>query len=203
MRFFHTPNIIQKFFPQLVWRVKTDEKILYLSFDDGPTIELSTWILDTLKIYHAKAMFFCVGENLIKHPEFKLLIEKEGHIIANHSYNHLNGWHTKTSDYIANVEKCEAITANKIFRPPYGLLRLKQMRELLRRRYKIILWDILPYDFDPNINPEIAYQKILNHTKPGSIIVLHDNIKAATNLKYLLPRILEHYTKLGYTFNTI
>ena len=203
MKFFHIPPFFQKLFPQLCWRIPTNKEEIYLTFDDGPTGELTEWIEETLHTYNAKATFFCVGENLRRHPDWMMEVRKKGHTVANHTYNHLNGWKTSTDKYIANVSKCEEITGNKIFRPPYGLFKLKQIRSLIQQGFRVIMWDVMPYDFDASLDPEIAFKKIIKYTKPGSIIVFHDNLKAEKCLKYILPRTLEHFSKLGYNFPAI
>jgi peptidoglycan/xylan/chitin deacetylase (PgdA/CDA1 family) len=203
MRFYHTPLIIQKLFPRLIWRMPGNEKCIYLTFDDGPSENITEWIAGLLKEYNAKGSFFCVGANLDKFPHKRQALIETGHTVANHTYNHLNAWKTPVNDYMANAAKCEAITCNKMFRPPYGLLKFAHMKALLKQDYKVIMWDVLTYDFDQTLQPEAAFKKVLKYTRPGSIILLHDNIKAEKNLKYLLPRILEHYSKLGFTFQAL
>ncbi len=203
MKVFHIPRIFQKLFPSLIWQVPTTEKVIYLTFDDGPTTELTSWITKTLSSYQAKGTFFCVGDNLQKHPEYLLKLLEAGHTVANHSFNHLKGWNTPLQEYITNVEKCETLTKNKIFRPPYGRIRLSQIKALKNLNYKIIMWDIMSYDFDPNLDVNLSYQKIIAHTKPGSILVFHDNIKAEHTLKYLLPKIMDYFQSQGYLFKAI
>ena len=200
MKFFHVPPLVQKLFPSLVWKLPGSGKDIYLTFDDGPTPELSKWIEDTLDAYNAKATFFCVGENLQRHPEWMPASRAKGHTVSNHTHNHLNGWQTSINDYVENTKRCEEITGNKMFRPPYGLITLKQIKELKAQNYKIIMWDIMPYDFDERLDPEKALRKIIRHAVPGSIIVFHDNVKAEKCLKYILPRTLEHFSKKGYGF---
>lgn len=203
MKFYSTPAIIRKLFPDLVWHVETDKKEIFLTFDDGPCPQLTRWILEVLAQYNAKASFFCVGENLKRYPELTQEIRSAGHMVANHTYNHLNGWKTDDDTYINNVEKCEVLTMNKIFRPPYGKIKKSQRRKLISMNYKIIMWDLLTYDFDKKSDKEKSLKKIYKIARPGSIIVFHDNIKSEENLRYLLPKTLAYFAKSGYSFSSL
>ena len=199
-----TPEFVKLIFPELIWDYKkNDEKRIYLTFDDGPNPGTTPWILDTLKYYNAKATFFCVGANVEKNEELYQNILNQGHKTGNHSNNHLNGWKTKTSLYLKNVEECANKVKSNLFRPPYGKIRLKQKNLLLKQNYKIVMWDIIAGDFDENIHPETCLKNITNFGKEGSIIVLHDSVKAWKNLEYVLPKVLKHYSDLGYSFNAL
>ncbi len=197
-----TPKIIKSMFPSLRWEIKTDEKELFLTFDDGPIPEVTPWILDLLDEYNAKATFFVVGNNVEKHPDIAGDIIARNHALGNHTYNHLNGWKTDNLPYFLNIKKSAKLVNTTLFRPPYGKLTPKQI-EFLQRHYKIIMWDVLSGDFDENISAEKCYNNVVQYSKPGSIIVFHDNIKAMKKVKEVLPRILEYYSNLGYTFSTI
>lgn len=204
-----TPRFIQSLFKDLVWSFSTSEKKLYLTFDDGPTPEITSFILQQLENYNAKATFFCVGENIEKHPEIFKQILHNGHAVGNHTHNHLNGWKTSTQHYIKNIDIAQNIiekhhhSKTNLFRPPYGKIKRSQIKELKNKGYKIIMWDILSGDFDINISTEKTFKNILRNTKNGSIIVMHDHQKSLEKLNYCLPKILEHYTNLGYTFEKI
>lgn len=199
-----TPEFVKLIFPELIWDYrKNDEKRIYLTFDDGPNPGTTPWILDTLKYYNAKATFFCVGANVEKNEELYQNILNQGHKSGNHSNNHLNGWKTKTSLYLKDVEECANKVKSNLFRPPYGKIRLKQKNLLLKQNYKIVMWDIIAGDFDENIHPETCLKNITNFGKEGSIIVLHDSVKAWKNLEYVLPKVLKHYSDLGYSFNAL
>jgi len=179
------------------------KKILYLTFDDGPTTEITNWLLSTLDKYNARATFFCVGENVAKHPEiYDRLIEK-GHAVGNHTYNHLNGWKTGIVDYAENVSKAKDLINSKLFRPPYGKIKRSQARLLNNLDYDIILWSVLTYDFDKKLDKKEAWKKIVKYSKPGSIIVFHDHVKAFENLKELLPKTLEYFQSKEFTFEKI
>ena len=199
-----TPNFIKLFFPNLLWHFPaTSPPCLYLTFDDGPIPEVTEWVLMQLKEYEAKATFFCIGHNVVKHPNVYDRILSEGHRVGNHTYNHLNGWKHKTDEYLENVKKCAQVVDSKLFRPPYGRLRNSQSRQLLKEQYRPVMWDVIAGDFDRTIDGERCWQNILRYSKNGAIIVLHDSKKAWPRLKYLLPRLLEHYSKLGYIFQSI
>jgi len=188
-----------------MWSLPNNDSMVYLTFDDGPIPEITPWVLDLLKEHRAKATFFCIGENVNKHPSiFKRIIE-EGHTIGNHTYNHLNGWNTKVDDYIQNCELFDEIIfqyskdisrgsksgPKKLFRPPYGKLTSRQSKYLQERGYKICMWDLLSGDFSQKTNPEKCLQNVINHISPGNVIVFHDSLKAEKNLRFVLPKVLD------------
>ncbi len=197
-----TPRFIQRLFPNLIWRIPTDEKVIYLSFDDGPIPQLTPWVLDELAKYNAKASFFCVGENVNRYPDLYNRIIEEGHSVGNHTHNHLNGWKTDNRPYLRNVKSCSQSMETSLFRPPYGKLRPKQV-QILSKKYKIIMWDVLSGDFDQNITKEDCYENVIQNIGPGSIVVFHDNLKAEERLKYTLPKVLSDLSKEGYTFQNL
>ena len=200
-----TPSLLFRLFPSLVWRVPGVNKKIYLTFDDGPIPELTPWVLDTLKQYNAKATFFCVGENIEKHPLIFRQLLDAGHSVGNHTFNHLNGWKTNTADYLQNAQKTDEVMApyieTRLFRPPYGRLRPGQMRGLHDKR--VVMWDVLTGDFSDKMSSEQILEKSVAHTRSGSVVVFHDNIKATGHLKYVLPRYLAHFQELGYTFGVL
>ncbi len=200
---------MQLLLPGYTWRREVKGKTLYLTFDDGPIPVVTPFVLEQLANYKAKATFFCVGENLAKHSDVAEQVLADGHLLANHTYNHLKGWETNTKDYLHNVWLCQAQLdalqpppAKKLFRPPHGRVSRAQAA-VLRGQYELIMWDTLTYDFDASLSPEACYKKAVKHTKSGSIIVFHDSLKAQRNLMYALPRYLEHFTAEGYTFETL
>lgn len=196
------PGFFSRLFPEIVWRVSTKEKNLYLTFDDGPTPGVTEFVLDTLDEYYAKATFFCVGRNVVAHPELYETIIQRGHAIGNHTHYHLNGWDTDDELYYDNIAQCAEVVSSKLFRPPYGKISLAQMH-FLKSRYKIVFWDVLSGDFDTQLAPEKCLDNMLHHTREGSIIVLHDSEKAAPNLKFALPKALEHFANAGYKFKAL
>lgn len=217
-----THSIIKKIFSNYIWDIPNNEKKIYLTFDDGPTPEITSWVLNQLEQYNAKATFFCIGKNITAHPEIFNQILKKGHSIGNHTYNHLNGWKTTTDEYLENFKLCETTISNqrfftnslslesgikdlksKIFRPPYGKVKAAQAKKLRQQGYKIIMWDVLSADFDQNITKEACLDNVVSNTKSGSIIVFHDSVKAFKNLEYVLPKVLKHLTEHHFTFGAI
>lgn len=219
-----TPDFVKTLFPNFIWNIDTLNKELYLTFDDGPTPKITDWVLSTLKDYNAKATFFCIGNNIEKHPDIFQHILGEGHSIGNHTFNHLKGWKHKTKDYIEDIKRTQLIinskTQNaqldnlfpklrdenwnlKLFRPPYGKFKTKQSKQLQELGYKIILWDVLSYDWDKSVSEETCLKNVTSAGKEGSIIVFHDSVKASRNLKYVLPKVLEYYSERGFRFMSI
>ena len=208
MYFVRLPYILQKFYPQAIWRKNPGVKKIYLTFDDGPIPSVTDWVLDVLKKYNVKATFFCVGDNVKKNPELFQCIINEKHSIGNHTFNHLNGWKTDTAHYIDNVRLCEQALldyspglANRItlFRPPYGKITRSQI-SMLKSQYAIIMWDVLTGDFDSTTSPEKCLSNSVKKLRNGSIIVFHDNIKAYEKLEYALPKFIEYAQNKGFEF---
>ena len=201
-----TNKIIKQLFSNYIWSIPTNEPIVYLTFDDGPTPEITEWVLFQLKEYNAKATFFCIGNNIKKYPEiFKKVIE-EGHAIGNHTFNHVKGWKTSNKTYINEVESCEEVIQKsflkhqptKLFRPPYGKIKPSQSRILRKKGYKIIMWDVLSVDFDVNITSQNCLNNVIENIENGSIIVFHDSVKAFQNLEYTLPETLDFLKNKGF-----
>lgn len=185
------PTFIQRLFPHLLWRYADDRKV-YLTFDDGPVPEATPWVLDILKDNDVKATFFCVGENVAKYPDIYQRILDEGHTVGNHTYNHFHGWKTSTESYVDNIERAAELIDSRLFRPPYGKMTPQQTKAIEQKGYKTVMWDVLTMDYDKNKSPEDCFKTVQKHTKPGSIIVCHDSIKAIETLKVLLPRIITY-----------
>jgi peptidoglycan/xylan/chitin deacetylase (PgdA/CDA1 family) len=197
------PSIIRKLYRKVIWRMPTYEKKVYLTFDDGPIPDVTEWVLDFLKSQNIKATFFCVGDNIIKHPEIYKRILSEGHITGNHTFNHLKGFYTSNETYFENVFKCnEVVNGSRLFRPPYGQLKFSQIRKL-SKKYKIIFWDVLSYDYSNLVSPEKCLKNVVQYSRPGSIIVFHDSIKAKNNLMYALPKAVEHLKENNYRFELL
>lgn len=203
--------LVKKLFSGYVWDLPNSDRKVYLTFDDGPTPEVTGWVLDVLQRFDAKATFFCIGINIDQHPDIFNKVVAAGHKIANHTYNHLNGWKTSLEAYLDNTYAAEkAIEAQgtgtaftKLFRPPYGKIRKAQAEALRKNGYRIIMWDVLSADFDTAITPEKCLEHVINNTREGSIIIFHDSIKAFPNLKYALPKALEYLKGKGYRFVAI
>ena len=196
-----TLKIFQAIFPSLVWKNATTEKKVWLTFDDGPTAEVTPFVLDTLKKNNVKATFFCLGKQIEKHPEIFQRIKAEGHDIGNHSFSHTNGFTTCTKKYLKDIEKCQnIIPETKLFRPPFGNIYPWQISKL-KKDFKIIMWDVIAWDFDKNTSKEKCFLNVVNNVENGSIILLHDNKKAQENLQYALPKIIETLKERAFTFS--
>lgn len=194
-----TPQFIQKLFPNFTWRVPVEEPTLFLTFDDGPIPAVTPWVLEQLAQYNAQATFFCVGDNVRKYPQVFDAVVAQGHAVGNHTFNHLNGWTTENLPYFHNVRRCANLIHSELYRPPYGRMKPKQA-QFLQRHYQIVMWDVLSGDFDPVLSPEQCLTNVLANAEPGSIVVFHDSLKAEENLRYALPRVLEHFAAQGYRF---
>lgn len=194
-----TPVLISRLMSKsLIWKIPSQEKKIFLTFDDGPILPLTVKILEILKEYDAKATFFCVGENAKRHPQVLDQIKKEGHLIGNHSHQHISGWKTPVAQYIENVRQAAESIDSHLFRPPYGQINYQQIKAL-KSEYKIIMWSILSGDFDPNLSQQQCLFNVLQ-SKAGDIVVFHDNIKSTEKVLYVLPRFLKHFSDLGYRF---
>lgn len=197
-----TPQFIQNLFPNFTWRIPSQEKNLYLTFDDGPIPEVTPWVLEQLAAYDAKGTFFCVGDNIRKNPATFQAVIDAGHAVGSHTLNHLDGWTNDNIPYFHNVRHSANMVDSVLFRPPYGRLKPKQA-QFLMRHYRIVMWDVLSGDFDSNISKEQCLKNVTGNAANGSIVVFHDSLKAIDRLEYALPRVLEHFSSLGYTFNKL
>lgn len=192
------PLFIRFFFSRAVWRMKTSEKIIFLTFDDGPIPEVTPWVIDCLKKYKAVATFFCVGENVRKYPNIFNILINNGMAVGNHTYSHSDTKHFKKKEYLKNVDKCSEFVKSSLFRPPYGRIFPWWMSELKKRFDKIVMWDILTLDYDKNYTAEDIVNNVVTNIRPGSVIVFHDSLKAWDRLNYALPKVLEYITEKGY-----
>ena len=196
-----TPIFIQKIYQRCTWSIDAKQSI-YLTFDDGPDPSATPWVLDTLRLFDAKATFFCIGKNVEAHPQIIDQVLSEEHAIGNHSYSHLSGWTTRSDKYISDVKKCADLVDSNLFRPPYGRLKPSQLKELLQD-YKIIMWDVMCGDFEARLSPEKCLRNITQNAKEGSIILLHDSPASIAKLKYVLPEVLAYFTSKGFKFESI
>lgn len=197
--FYRFPKIIKVFFPQLLYSVKNDSNNIFLTFDDGPIPEVTPQILGILSKFNAKATFFCLGKNVENHIDIFNSIKENGHTVGNHSFDHLNGWKTPDCLYFQNIEKADKLIKSDFFRPPYGKISPIQIFKL-RRKYKIVMWDVLSGDFDINLSKQKCAEYVIKNVKSGSIIVFHDSLKAKERVLYALPIVLEELQKKGFQF---
>ena len=219
-----SPLLLKWFYSALTWNKSRSEKIVYLTFDDGPIPNVTDFVLNTLNTFNVKATFFCIGDNIIKHPEVFERLKNEGHAIGNHTFNHLNGWKTDDKTYLNNVLKCQELTQTSLFRPPFGRIRKSQVfslesivlspesnflpkidsrLETKDSRLNIVMWDVLSGDFDTSLSPQKCYHNVVKNTENGSIIVFHDSLKAFERLQYALPKAIEYLSNEGYQFGTL
>lgn len=206
--FIKTPWIVKKiFFPNYIWSLPANENAVYLTFDDGPHPTITPWVLSELKKYEAAASFFCIGNNVEKHPEIYQRILEEGHATGNHTHHHLNGWKTKDEIYLNDISKAGQLIKSNLFRPPYGRIKNTQAKKigdaLQTDATRIIMWDVLSADFDSSFSPQQCLSNVLENVSAGSIIVFHDSEKAFSNLKYVLPETLMSLSKEGFRFKKI
>jgi peptidoglycan/xylan/chitin deacetylase (PgdA/CDA1 family) len=201
-----TPFWLRAFYPKCTWNIPSKEKVIYLSFDDGPHPEATPFVLDQLRKFNAKATFFCIGNNVLKHPNVYESILQEGHRVGNHTYDHVNGWKTETVQYLENIKDAASLIDSNLFRPPYGRITKKQIRAIHSNPdlpQQIIMWDVLSGDFDLKIDGKICANNVIKNTGPGSIIVFHDSQKAWDRMSIALPIVLAHFSKLGFRFERI
>lgn len=221
-----SPLLLKWYYPSLTWNKSRSEKIVYLTFDDGPIPNVTDFVLNTLKSYGIKATFFCIGDNIIKHPAIFERLKNEGHAIGNHTFNHLKGWKTDDKTYVDNWQQCQQLTQTLLFRPPYGRIKKSQIGKLqslvrsspiaaageqssagrfptANQELQIVMWDVLSGDFDVTLSPEKCYQNVIRNTKNGAIIVFHDSLKAFDRLQYALPKTIQYLSDKGYQFGTL
>jgi peptidoglycan/xylan/chitin deacetylase (PgdA/CDA1 family) len=194
------------FYNALTWKMQAPKRpVVYLTFDDGPHPTITPFVLSELKKHNAKATFFCIGNNVARYKETYNSLLTEGHVTGNHTYNHVNGWFTKTEHYIKNINQAAKHINSRIFRPPYGRIKRSQANRLMRERptWKIYMWDVLSADFDTTITPEKCLSNVLDNIEPGSIIVFHDSEKAWERMSFALPKVLDYCTEKGWDMKAL
>lgn len=201
---FRPLKIIKRLYPSLIWNFysEANKNKVFLTFDDGPTEDITDWILDILDKYDAKATFFCLGKNVEQHPKQYREMVRRGHVVANHSYSHIKGWGQSVGRYIEDVDLANHLVGSNLFRPPYGRITISQARRV-SERYNVIMWDVLSTDYSSMVTPKQCLNNVVKNVQGGSIIVFHDSQKAARNMKYALPRVLEYLQKNDYSCSSI
>ncbi len=223
MHLVKSPLLLKWYYSSLLWNKARSEKIVYLTFDDGPIPNVTEFVLNTLKTFDIKATFFCIGDNINKYATIFEMIKKEGHSIGNHTFNHINGWKSNDYTYLENFKKCQELTQTNLFRPPYGKIKKSQISKIVTSyklqvtslnnqtsqfairnpQLNIIMWDVLSGDYNPNLSPEKCYKNVIKNAKSGSIIVFHDSLKAFERLKYALPKTIQYLSDKGYQFGKL
>jgi peptidoglycan/xylan/chitin deacetylase (PgdA/CDA1 family) len=200
-----TPLLLKLLYPKLIWSANNSNRCIYLTFDDGPIPIVTPFVLNILKQHNAKATFFCIGDNVRKHPDVFEQVKSAGHTIGNHTFNHLKGWTTDDETYLDNFLQADKLLDTKLFRPPYGRIKRSQAKLLQKAKpgLKIIMWSVLSADFDIGTSPEQCLDNVIKNVKPGDIVLFHDSLKAQERMEYALPRAMEYWSKKGYSFNPL
>ena len=200
-----TPLLLKALYPKLLWDAGGNGRSIFVTFDDGPIPIVTPFVLNILKQYDAKATFFCIGDNVRKHPEVFEQVKSEGHAIGNHTFNHLNGWHTDDKTYVNNFLQADELIGSKLFRPPYGRIKRSQIKLLQEAKpgIRIVMWNVLSADFDAATSPEKCLDNVVKNVKGGEIVLFHDSLKARDRMEYALPRALEYWSRAGFEFRGI
>ncbi|MDB5117471.1 MAG: Peptidoglycan/xylan/chitin deacetylase, PgdA/CDA1 family [Mucilaginibacter sp.] len=200
-----TPWLLKKLYPNLIWNINQSDRCIYLTFDDGPIPIVTPLVLNILKQYNAKATFFCIGDNVRKHPDVFEKVKADGHAIGNHTYNHLKGWKTDDKTYLENFLLADELLDSKLFRPPYGRIKRSQIKLLQQAKpgLQLIMWDVLSGDFDANLSPEKCLENVVKGVTNSSIVLFHDSLKAFDRMQYALPKAMEQWSKEGYEFRSL
>ena len=199
-------KVFRIFYPSLLWEMpKAEKKTIYLTFDDGPHPLITPKVLEILRRYDAKATFFCIGNNVKLYPETFELVKREGHSVGCHTFNHENGWKTKTEDYLKSFSEANDLIHSNLFRPPHGKIKRSELKKLstVNCQLSIVAWTVIAYDWDHALSPEDVYQNVIRNASDGSIVAFHDSIKAYSNMISTLPRVLEYYSERGFAFKAL
>jgi peptidoglycan/xylan/chitin deacetylase (PgdA/CDA1 family) len=196
------PSILSRTFKSLTWDLPSADKEVYLTFDDGPTPEVTEWVLNILNEFSAKATFFCLGNNVAEQKEIYEKILKNGHVTGNHSYNHKKGFRTSTRNYLKDIDKASTVIDSRLFRPPYGRIWPWQARKV-SKKYQVVMWSVLSVDYNSKISGPQVVKNVIENVKPGSIIVFHDSVKASKNLYFALPEVLSFLKENDYKMRPI
>jgi peptidoglycan/xylan/chitin deacetylase (PgdA/CDA1 family) len=200
-----TPKWLKLLYPKLLWEANAANRCIYLTFDDGPIPIVTPFVLNILKQYNAKATFFCIGDNVRKHPDVFEQVKNEGHAIGNHTFNHLKGWKTEDKTYLDDFLQADKLLDTKLFRPPYGRIKRSQVKLLQKEKpgIQIVMWSVLSGDYDATISPEQCLNNVIKNTRPGDIVLFHDSLKAQERMEYALPKALEYWSREGFEFSPL
>ena len=198
----HPTFLLQRIYPKGIFRKDPSDHSVCLTFDDGPIPEVTPWLLDVLDRYGVNATFFVVGDNVRKHPEIFRMIVERGHVIGNHTFNHVRSLYMRTPDFIDNVKKCDGYFKSHLFRPPHGIMRRWVYRYMMCK-YDIVFYDVVTRDYSSKQTGPQVVENVKRYTRNGSIIVFHDSLRSRENLQYALPKSIEWLREMGYGFKTL
>ncbi len=190
-------------YPHALWRMDPREKVVYLTFDDGPIPEATPFILDELDRVGAKATFSMVGDNANRSPSLLEEVRRRGHAIGNHTYNHIGGLRWSSWKYLYNASRANQILNTKLFRPPHGWMGPVQYRTMRIFGYKVVMWDLVTRDYSCRLTAEDVLDNVKKYTRNGSIITFHDSLKSIDKLHKILPEALQWIKDQGYEFRVI
>lgn len=196
------PILYRMLFSEALWRIPQKEKMVFLTFDDGPIPQVTPWVLDVLKQYNVPATFFCTGDNVARNPQLFDSLRAAGHQVGNHTMSHVKGINMNTPDYLRNIEKADDLIKSPLFRPPHGFIRPSQFAAI-KEKYTTVMWDVVTRDYSNQLNGEQVFDNVRKYTRNGSIIVFHDSLKSEKNLRYALPRAIEWLLENGYRFGKL
>ncbi|MDR2586406.1 MAG: polysaccharide deacetylase family protein [Prevotellaceae bacterium] len=199
---FRPPIVLTRIFPTFIWRFFDQTDAIYITFDDGPSPEVTPWVLDQLDKFGAKATFFCLGKNAEMFPDLYAEVIRRGHSTGNHSYSHIKGWGMETGAYIRDVDTAAEFIHSNLFRPPYGRIGPHQAK-MLSERYKIVMWEVLSRDYGRSISGKRCARNVIRDMRPGAIVVFHDSVKSARNLWVALPLVLQAIKERGWVCKKI
>ena len=172
------PYLYRLLFTEAIWRIKhRGRKVVYLTFDDGPIPEETPWVLDTLDRYGVKATFFLVGDNVRRHPELLEEIKRRGHSWGNHTMHHLQGLKESPTTFLRDITEADELIESPLFRPPHGIMWWSQAR-VIKRHYNVVMYDLVTRDYSRKMTPERVLDNVKRYARNGSIIGLHDSLKA-------------------------
>lgn len=197
------PLLYRLLFPEAIWRVKRPHRrVVYLTFDDGPIPEQTPWVLDVLDRYGIKATFFMVGDNVRRHPELLEEVKRRGHAYGNHTMHHLQGMKVTTTRYMRDITEADNLIDSILFRPPHGIMRWKQAK-IIKNHYNIVMYDLVTRDYSKKCSSARVLSNVKRFVRNGSIIVFHDSLKAAENMRQVLPTAIEWLLAQGYEFEPL
>jgi peptidoglycan/xylan/chitin deacetylase (PgdA/CDA1 family) len=202
MNLVRIPRILKNAYPEITWDIQDAKPSLYLTFDDGPTPQITAEVLSVLARFKVTATFFCIGRNAERHPDIYQQVLAGGHVTGNHTYSHLKGWYTPDAEYYSDISLASKFIDSTLYRPAYGMITPAQLRHL-KQQFRIVMWDIMSYDFDFGTSSKECLNNVIRYTKAGSIIVFHDSVKASEKVMYALPRVLEYFLEKGFVFNSL